>query len=61
MNENKLIGIILVRSKSKRLPEKCFLSFGKINSYLFNSKLFRQFVFRKLKENPYYLVKMGSR
>ena len=31
MNENKLIGIILVRSKSKRLPEKCFLSFGKIN------------------------------
>jgi spore coat polysaccharide biosynthesis protein SpsF len=25
----KVIGIILVRSNSKRLPEKCFLSFGK--------------------------------
>ena len=25
----KYIGIILVRSNSKRLPKKCFLSFGK--------------------------------
>lgn len=30
-NKKKIYGIILVRSASKRLPEKCFLSFGKFN------------------------------
>lgn len=29
--KNKIIGIILVRSNSKRLPNKCFLNFGKVN------------------------------
>ena len=29
--KNKTIGIILVRSNSKRLQNKCFLSFGKFN------------------------------
>ena len=29
--KNKIVGIILVRSNSKRLPNKCFLSFGKKN------------------------------
>lgn len=27
----KYIGLILVRSQSKRLPEKCFFKFGKVN------------------------------
>ena len=29
--KNKFVGLILVRSKSKRLPNKCFLKFGKMN------------------------------
>ena len=29
--KNKIIGIILVRSSSNRLPNKCFLNFGKFN------------------------------
>lgn len=29
--KKKFVGLILVRSKSKRLPNKCFLKFGKMN------------------------------
>ena len=31
MKIKKISGIILVRSDSKRLPNKCFLDFGKVN------------------------------
>ena len=31
MFNNKIVGLILVRSRSKRLPNKCFMDFGKFN------------------------------
>ena len=37
------------------------ISYGKIDSYIFNAKIFCDFVFRKLEKNPYYLVRIDKR